>query len=69
MLKLQENKLKHSKAGGFYASKTEVSSNGIVQNTSQKDNKSQAHFMRYFQVEYSKGHFIKGLRLEIDNHL
>jgi hypothetical protein len=33
MLKLQENKQKHSKTGGFYAGKTEVATDGIVQNT------------------------------------
>jgi hypothetical protein len=33
MLKLQENKQKRLKTGGFYASKTEVTTDGIVQNT------------------------------------
>jgi hypothetical protein len=45
MLKLQGNTKKHSKTGGFYASKSEVTTDGIVQSFPQKDNKSQAPAM------------------------
>jgi hypothetical protein len=39
MIKLQGNMQKHSKPGGFYASKTEVTADGIVQNIPKEDNK------------------------------
>jgi hypothetical protein len=45
MLKLQGNTKKHSKTRGFYASKSEVTTDGIVQSFPQKDNKSQAPAM------------------------
>ena len=47
MLKLQEIAKKHSKTGGFYAGKTKVTADGIVQNIPIKDNKLQAFVMRF----------------------
>ncbi len=45
VLKLQGNIKKHSKTGGFYASKSEVTTDGIVQSFPQEYNKSQASVM------------------------